>query len=39
MEIEGGLTKCQVEDPFGNIIGLRGIRKNIAFNETRIDSE
>lgn len=39
MEIEGGLTMCQVEDPFGNLIGLRGIRKNIACNETRLDSE
>ena len=24
MEIEGGLNMCQVEDPFGNLIGLRG---------------
>ncbi|MFM2663521.1 VOC family protein [Vibrio mediterranei] len=24
MEIEGGLSMCQVEDPFGNLIGLRG---------------
>ena len=39
MEIEGGLTMCQVEDPFGNLIGLRGTRKNIACNETRLDSE
>lgn len=25
MEIEGGLSMCQVEDPFGNLIGLRGV--------------
>ncbi len=25
MEIENGLSICQVEDPFGNLIGLRGI--------------
>ncbi|MCF9354694.1 glyoxalase/bleomycin resistance/dioxygenase family protein [Vibrio parahaemolyticus] len=24
MEIEDGLSMCQVEDPFGNLIGLRG---------------
>lgn len=24
MEIENGLSMCQVEDPFGNLIGLRG---------------
>jgi len=24
MEIEDGLGMCQVEDPFGNLIGLRG---------------
>ena len=24
MEIEGGLSMCQLEDPFGNLIGLRG---------------
>ncbi len=24
MEIESGLFMCQVEDPFGNLIGLRG---------------
>lgn len=24
MEIERGLSMCQVEDPFGNLIGLRG---------------
>ena len=24
MEIEGGLSICQMEDPFGNLIGLRG---------------
>ncbi|AOW84055.1 VOC family protein [Vibrio mimicus] len=24
MEIENGLSICQVEDPFGNLIGLRG---------------
>lgn len=24
MKIEGGLSMCQVEDPFGNLIGLRG---------------
>ncbi|SBS60441.1 glyoxalase/bleomycin resistance/dioxygenase family protein [Vibrio atlanticus] len=24
MAIEGGLIMCQVEDPFGNLIGLRG---------------
>ncbi|MEZ8306956.1 glyoxalase/bleomycin resistance/dioxygenase family protein [Vibrio splendidus] len=24
MEIEEGLSMCQVEDPFGNLIGLRG---------------
>ena len=24
MAIENGLTMCQVEDPFGNLIGLRG---------------
>ncbi|MEZ9525142.1 VOC family protein [Enterovibrio norvegicus] len=24
MEIENGLTMCQLEDPFGNLIGLRG---------------
>ncbi len=23
MEIEGGVVMCQVEDPFGNLIGLR----------------
>ncbi|ENQ8069515.1 TPA: glyoxalase/bleomycin resistance/dioxygenase family protein, partial [Vibrio parahaemolyticus] len=23
-EIEDGLSMCQVEDPFGNLIGLRG---------------
>ncbi|NVN83377.1 VOC family protein [Vibrio sp. Scap16] len=28
MEIEDGLIMCQVEDPFGNLIGLRGIRAN-----------
>ncbi|HCM0799014.1 VOC family protein [Vibrio parahaemolyticus] len=25
MEIENGLSMCQVEDPFGNLIGLRGV--------------
>ncbi|CAH0526668.1 VOC family protein [Vibrio hippocampi] len=25
MQIENGLSMCQVEDPFGNLIGLRGI--------------
>ncbi|MBF4269698.1 glyoxalase/bleomycin resistance/dioxygenase family protein [Vibrio anguillarum] len=25
MEIENGLSMCQIEDPFGNLIGLRGI--------------
>ncbi len=25
MPIEDGLRMCQVEDPFGNLIGLRGI--------------
>ncbi|WP_081959347.1 VOC family protein [Aeromonas finlandensis] len=25
MEIENGFSMCQVEDPFGNLIGLRGI--------------
>ncbi|EHT4943454.1 Glyoxalase-like domain protein [Vibrio vulnificus] len=24
MEIENGLSMCQLEDPFGNLIGLRG---------------
>jgi len=24
MDIEDGLSMCQVEDPFGNLIGLRG---------------
>ncbi|WP_028024048.1 VOC family protein [Enterovibrio calviensis] len=24
MKIEHGLTMCQLEDPFGNLIGLRG---------------
>ena len=24
MEIEGGQSICQIEDPFGNLIGLRG---------------
>ncbi|GAB6263071.1 hypothetical protein PSSHI_33150 [Photobacterium sp. R1] len=24
MEIENGLSMCQVENPFGNLIGLRG---------------
>ncbi|HDY7695146.1 TPA: glyoxalase/bleomycin resistance/dioxygenase family protein, partial [Vibrio vulnificus] len=24
MDIENGLSMCQVEDPFGNLIGLRG---------------
>jgi len=24
MRIEGGLSMCQLEDPFGNLIGLRG---------------
>ncbi len=24
MEIDNGLSMCQVEDPFGNLIGLRG---------------
>ncbi|MBE4422408.1 glyoxalase/bleomycin resistance/dioxygenase family protein, partial [Vibrio parahaemolyticus] len=24
MEIEDGLSMCQVEDSFGNLIGLRG---------------
>jgi len=24
MEIENNLTMCQLEDPFGNLIGLRG---------------
>lgn len=24
MNIEDGLSMCQVEDPFGNLIGLRG---------------
>lgn len=24
MQIENGLAMCQVEDPFGNLIGLRG---------------
>ncbi len=24
MEIESGLSMCQLEDPFGNLIGLRG---------------
>ncbi|HHC6640721.1 TPA: VOC family protein [Vibrio parahaemolyticus] len=25
MEIENGLSMCQLEDPFGNLIGLRGV--------------
>ncbi|RSD31682.1 VOC family protein [Vibrio pectenicida] len=24
MEIKGGISICQMEDPFGNLIGLRG---------------
>ena len=28
MEIEDGLIMCQVEDPFGNLIGIRGISTN-----------
>ena len=24
MEIEDGISMCQVEDPFGNLLGLRG---------------
>ncbi|WP_375753655.1 VOC family protein [Vibrio sp. HN007] len=24
MKIESGLSMCQIEDPFGNLIGLRG---------------
>ena len=24
MQIEGGMSMCQLEDPFGNLIGLRG---------------
>jgi len=27
MEIENGLSMCQIEDPFGNLIGLRGTIK------------
>ncbi|SHO56871.1 glyoxalase/bleomycin resistance/dioxygenase family protein [Vibrio quintilis] len=26
LEIENGLVMCQLEDPFGNLIGLRGHR-------------
>jgi len=25
MAIENGMSMCQIEDPFGNLIGLRGI--------------
>ena len=25
LEIEEGLTMCQLQDPFGNLIGLRGV--------------
>lgn len=28
MEIEDGLIMCQVEDPFGNLIGIRGVSTN-----------
>lgn len=30
MEIEDGLTMCQVKDPFGNLLGLRGPRSRSA---------